>query len=354
MQKIRGSIGRMGTSLFLVGIFLFILVLGVIQNGPSVLAPETLIEIVLIGISNGAIIALIALGYTLVYGIIELINFAHGDVFMLGTMLSLTLVSWAPGALFGTAQARNLMVVPLIVLLIGTLIAAMVFCAVLNMSIERIAYRRLRHAPRLAPLISAIGVSFILVNFGLAWKGASPVNFPNLIPPTDILRDVLHIKSNIIFTVKDIAVIGLTIPLIAGLRLFIDRTRLGKAMRATAQDREASMMMGIDINLTITLTFLLGGALAGSAGLISGLYTNSAWYFQGFRGGLLSFTAAVLGGIGNVTGAALGGLVIGIVSAASDFMFDPRWTQAIVFATLVLILVFRPTGLLGEETPERA
>jgi branched-chain amino acid transport system permease protein len=138
------------------------------------------------------------------------------------------------------------------------------------------------------------------------------------------------------------------------LHLFVTRTKLGKAMRATAQDRDAAAMMGIDINLTISLTFLLGGSLAGAAGLISGLYNNTAWYFQGFRGGLLAFTAAVLGGIGNIYGAVLGAIVIGIVSAASDFMFDPRWTQAIVFATLVLILVFRPTGLLGEETPERA
>jgi branched-chain amino acid transport system permease protein len=238
-------------------------------------------------------------------------------------------------------------------MLVGILLFAMLFCGLLNAGIERVAYRRLRHAPRLAPLISAIGVSFMLVNVGLLWNGASPVDFPNLIPPTDIFRDILGVQTSIFFTVKDVAVMVITIPLVIGLQLFVTRTRLGKAMRATAQDREASMMMGIDVNLTIALTFLLGGALAGAGGLIFGLYNNTAWYFQGFRSGLLAFTSAVLGGIGNITGAALGALVIGMVAAASDFMFDPRWTQAIVFATLVLILVFRPTGLLGEELPER-
>jgi branched-chain amino acid transport system permease protein len=345
---------KFGTLFFLLGILVVIVILGVINKGPSVLAPDFLLQILLFGISNGAIIALIALGYTLVYGIIELINFAHGDVFMLGIMLSLTVVSWAPGAVFGVAQARNLGGGQIILLLAVTLLLSMVACALLNAAIERIAYRRLRHAPKLAPLISAIGVSFILVNTGLVWKGASQVNFPNLIPATDVFRDILGIESTLIFTVKDLAVISITVPLIVALRLFINRTRLGKAMRATAQDREAAAMMGIDINPTITPTFLLGGALAGAAGLIFGLYTNSAWFFHGFRSGLLAFTAAVLGGIGNVTGAALGGILIGIVQAASDAMFDGRWTQATVFAMLVLILIFRPTGLLGEETPERA
>jgi branched-chain amino acid transport system permease protein len=164
----------------------------------------------------------------------------------------------------------------------------------------------------------------------------------------------LGLNTPIFFTVKDVLVIALAIPLMVGLNLFVTRTRLGKAMRATAQDREAAALMGININQTIALTFLIGGALAGAAGLIYGLYNNSAWFFQGFRGGLMAFTAAVLGGIGNIYGAALGGLMIGVVAAASDFLFDPRWTQAVVFGMLILILVFRPTGLLGEATPERA
>jgi branched-chain amino acid transport system permease protein len=313
---------------------------------------EEAVQILLIGIANGALIALVALGYTMVYGIIELINFAHGDVFMIGTMIALTMFTWVP-SLMGLRRASLIDPPLLAALMLGALLLAMLSCAVLNATIERLAYRRLRHAPRLAPLISAIGVSFILVNIGLYWKGASPVDFPALLPNIDIFRDVLKINTLVLFTVKDVFVIALTIPLVAALNLFVNRTRLGKAMRATAQDREAAAMMGIDINQTIFLTFLIGGALAGAAGYIYGLYNNSAWFFQGFRGGLYAFTAAVLGGIGNISGAFLGGMVIGIVAAISDYKLDPRWTQAVVFGILILILVFKPTGLLGEETPER-
>ena len=314
---------------------------------------DEIIQVLLIGIANGAIIALIALGYTLVYGIIELINFAHGDVFMIGTMVSLTLVTWVPG-LLGVRQATQLPPLTLVVLVVGSLLASILVCAGLNVMIERIAYRRLRNAPRLAPLITAIGVSFILVNVGLVWKGASQVNYPDLIPRVDILRDVFHIDTLILFTLKDLLVIVIAIPLMIGLTLFVQRTRLGKAMRATAQDRTAAAMMGIDINMTIALTFLIGGAMAGAAGTIFGLYNNSAWFFQGFRNGLYSFTAAVMGGIGNIQGAFLGGMLIGLVAALADRVWDPRWTEAVVFALLVVILIFRPTGLLGEETSERA
>jgi branched-chain amino acid transport system permease protein len=314
---------------------------------------DEIIQVLLIGIANGAIIALIALGYTLVYGIIELINFAHGDVFMIGTMVSLTLLTWVPG-LLGVRQAFLLPIPILAALIVGSLIASIVVCATLNVAIERIAYRRLRNAPRLAPLISAIGVSFILVNVGLVWKGASQVNFPDLLPQIDILRDVFHIKTLIQFTFKDLFAIVVSIPLMIGLALFVQRTRLGKAMRATAQDRTAAAMMGIDINLTIALTFLIGGAMAGAAGTIYGLYNNSAWFFQGFRNGLYSFTAAVMGGIGNIQGAFLGGMLIGVVAAIADRVWDPRWTQAVVFGLLVVVLIFKPTGLLGEETTERA
>jgi branched-chain amino acid transport system permease protein len=314
---------------------------------------DEVLQVLLIGIANGAIIALIALGYTLVYGIIELINFAHGDVFMIGTMISLTILTWIPG-LLGTRQAFNLPTPTLAALVVGALIVSIVACALLNVLIERIAYRRLRNSPRLAPLITAIGVSFILVNVGLVWKGASQVNFPDLLPRVDIFRDVLHINTLILFTLKDLFVIVLAIPLMIGLTLFVQRTRLGKAMRATAQDRPAAALMGIDINTTIALTFLIGGALAGAAGTIYGLYNNSAWFFQGFRNGLYSFTAAVMGGIGNIQGAFLGGMLIGLVAAGADRIWDPRWTEAVVFALLVVILIFKPTGLLGEETTERA
>jgi branched-chain amino acid transport system permease protein len=314
---------------------------------------DEIIQVLLIGIANGAIIALIALGYTLVYGIIELINFAHGDVFMIGTMVSLTIITSVP-ALLGVRQALQLPAPTLFALVIGSLLASILVCALLNVAIERVAYRRLRNAPRLAPLISAIGVSFILVNVGLVWKGASQVNYPDLLPRVDIFRDVFHINTLILFTLKDLFVIVLAIPLMIGLTLFVQRTRLGKAMRATAQDRTAAAMMGIDINMTIALTFLIGGALAGAAGTIYGLYNNSAWFFQGFRNGLYSFTAAVMGGIGNTRGAFIGGMLIGLVAAVADRVWDPRWTQAVVFGLLVVVLIFKPTGILGEETTERA
>jgi branched-chain amino acid transport system permease protein len=243
-------------------------------------------------------------------------------------------------------------------LLVGSifllLLVPMVVCAMLNVLIERVAYRRLRNAPRLAPLISAIGVSFVLLNVGLIWKSPRQLNFPDVIPRVDILSDWLGIKSGLQVTVKDVIVICLAIPLMIGLQLFVQRTRLGKAMRATAQDRDAASMMGIDINLTIALTFLLGGALAGAAGGIYGMYNNSAYFLQGFRNGLYSFTAAVMGGIGNIQGAFFGGMLIGIISAISDWLWDPRWTEAVVFGLLVVVLIFKPTGLLGEETMERA
>ena len=316
---------------------------------------ETTLQILLIGLANGSIIALIALGYTLVYGIIELINFAHGDVFMLGTMTSLTVVTAIPAAL-GFRRASLMSDGMALLIFIGALLLAMVVCALLNVAIERLAYRPLRRAPRLAPLISAIGVSFILVNVGLHWKGASPVDFPNVhrVADVDVFRDVLGIDTLVFFKVKDLFVMLLAVPLMVALSLFIQKTRLGKAMRATAQDREAAAMMGININQTIALTFLLGGALAGAAGLIAGQYNNSAQFSMGFRYGLMAFTAAVLGGIGNLTGAFLGGLMIGIVAAASDFQLDPRWTQAVVFGMLILTLVFKPTGLLGEASSDRA
>jgi branched-chain amino acid transport system permease protein len=314
---------------------------------------EQLLQVLLIGIANGAIIALVALGYTLVYGIIELINFAHGDVFMIGTMTALSLTTFVLGA--AGARFPNQLPTPTLVgLFVGMLVLAMVTCGLLNVLIERVAYRRLRNAPRLAPLISAIGVSFLLINTGQVWKSPRQLNFPEFIPRIDLLNDVLGIKTPVLFTVKDLLVILLAIPLMIGLQLFVQRTRLGKAMRATAQDRDAASMMGIDINLTIALTFLIGGALAGAAGTIYGVYNNSAYFLQGFRNGLYAFTAAVMGGVGNIQGAFLGGMLIGIIAAFADNNWDPRWTEAVVFALLVIILIFKPTGLLGEQTAERA
>jgi branched-chain amino acid transport system permease protein len=293
------------------------------------------------GLSNGAILALIAIGYTLVYGIIELINFAHGDVFMIGTFVSFGFfgsigLSSATGA-FGTIFG-----------LLATLIVAMLACGTLNTMIERVAYRPLRGAPKLAPLITAVGFSFILQNVGLLWLGGQHRSVPDILESQNHLFTV----AGVTFTNGDIFALAVTAPLVVLLVNFINNSRAGRAMRATAQDPEAARLMGINVDTTIALTFLLGGMMAGAAGLVYALYQTDAWFFQGFQAGLLAFTAAVLGGIGNLRGAVLGGLIIGIIQQLSDNRIEAAWTPAIVFAYLVLILVFRPQGLLGEKTRE--
>jgi branched-chain amino acid transport system permease protein len=293
------------------------------------------------GISNGAIWALIAIGYTLVYGIIELINFAHGDVFMIGSFTGAGL--WASIGL-GLATGPLGLVLGLLL----TLIVSMLVCGSLNVLIERVAYRPLRNAPKLAPLITAVGFSFILQNVGLLWLGGSPAGVTDLIHQNDTVFSL----SAVVIRRADVFAVGVTVPLVALLAWFIGRTRLGKAMRATAQDPEAARLMGINVNTTISLTFLLGGMLAGAAGLVYALYETTIWYFQGFEAGLIAFTAAVMGGIGNIRGAVLGGLIIGCIQQISDARIGPQWTPAIVFAYLVVIMVLRPRGLLGEETRE--
>ena len=293
------------------------------------------------GLSNGAIWALIAIGYTLVYGIIELINFAHGDVFMIGSFTS--------AGLWGTL-GLGLSTGPLglIAGLVVTLIVAMAVCGSLNVLIERVAYRPLRAAPKLASLITAVGFSFILQNVGLLWLGGSPQGVPDLIHESQTVFSI----SGVPIVRGYILAILVMIPLVVGLAWFITSTRSGRAMRATAQDPEAARLMGINVNATISLTFLLGGMLAGAAGLIYALYQTNVWYFQGFQAGLIAFTAAVMGGIGNVRGAVLGGLIIGVIQALSDSRLGPQWTEAVVFGYLIVIMILRPRGLLGEETRE--
>lgn len=302
---------------------------------------QAVLQYTLIGLTNGALFALIALGYTMVYGIIELINFAHGDVFMLGSFLALALVG-----LLGLEQAEP---VRLWLGLALILIAVPVFCAVLNVSIDRIVYRPLRQAPKLAPLVSAIGVSFILMNVGLLWGGAADRDFPNLVSRQNLLGD----ESALSFTVKDLMVVAVTVPIMVALTLFVKGTRLGKAMRATAQDPLAAQLMGINVDRVIAVTFALGGALAGAASVIYGLYINTISYQMGFQNGLYAFTAAVLGGIGNIPGAVLGGLVIGLARSFGSGFVGERWTSALVFVILIAILVFRPSGLLGARTREK-
>jgi branched-chain amino acid transport system permease protein len=293
------------------------------------------------GLSNGAIWALVAIGYTLVYGIVELINFAHGEVFMIG---SFTTASFF--AAIGLTQDTS---IALLVVGIGlTLVIAMLASGMLNMMIERVAYRPLRSAPKLAPLITAVGMSFILQNVGTLWKGGSQEGIPDLIRAQKELVEIAGIS----ITNGDVLAIGVTIPLLLVMASFIGRSRLGKAMRATAQDPEAARLMGINVDTTISLTFLLGGILAGSAGLIYALYQTTIWYFQGFTAGLVAFTAAVMGGIGNIQGAVLGGFIIGFIQQLSDNRVGPEWTNVLVFGYLILIMVFKPSGLLGEQTRE--
>jgi branched-chain amino acid transport system permease protein len=308
---------------------------------------EVLVQQTINGLTRGAVFALIALGYTMVYGIIELINFAHGDVFMLGLFISL---AWF--TLLGVTKALTgwqlVTLLPLVFLL------TMLTTAALNVAIDRVAYRPLRGSTRLAPLITAIGVSFMLENIALLWQGPAPIAYPDVMPSVDILRDWLGVESAIFITTKDLFVVGAAIPLMVALNYFVTRTRWGKAMRATAQDRETAQAMGINVERTILLTFFVGGALAGAAGLIQGMYYNIGMWWMGYQAGLRAFTAAVLGGIGNMAGAALGGLMIGFLSAWSDQYISARWTNAIVFSILILVLVFRPHGLMGERTSDKA
>jgi branched-chain amino acid transport system permease protein len=293
------------------------------------------------GISNGAIWALVAIGYTLVYGIVELINFAHGEVFMIG--------SFVTAGFFGTIgltqdTGTGLLIVGLLI----TLPIAMLASGLLNTMIERVGYRPLRTAPKLAPLITAVGFSFILQNIGLLWRGGSQVGIPDLIDSQHELFTIGGIE----ITNGDLLAVLVTIPLLIAMTTFIGQSRLGKAMRATAQDPDAARLMGINVDTTISLTFLIGGMLAGAAGLIYALYQTTIWYFQGFTAGLVAFTAAVMGGIGNIRGAVLGGFIIGFIQQLSDNRIGPEWTPAIVFVYLILIMVFKPSGLLGEETRE--
>ena len=307
---------------------------------------EVLVQQTINGLTRGAVFALVALGYTMVYGIIGLINFAHGDVFMLGLFISLSYFT-----LFG--MAKTLLGWQLVTVLPLIFLATMLTTAGINVAVDRLAYRPLRHAARLAPLITAIGVSFMLENAALLWKGPSPIAYPDILASVDILREWFGIDTLIFVTTKDLLVVGTTVPLMVGLQYFITRTTWGKAMRATAQDRETALAMGINVERTILLTFFVGGALAGAAGLIQGMYYNIGMWWMGYQAGLRAFTAAVLGGIGNMPGAALGGLIIGFLSAWSDQYISARWTNAIVFSILILVLVFRPHGLLGERTPEK-
>ncbi len=291
----------------------------------------------------GAIYALVALGYTMVYGIIELINFAHGDIFMVGAFVSLSMLT---GLGFRGAITDPLQ---LILVLAAVFLFSMVVMGIVGVVVERFAYRPLRNAPRLAPLLTAIGVSFILQNIIQLWYGPFQINSPQVFPTTAF---VTVMGTDI--PLLSMFILGVAVALMIGLQLFVGRTRLGRAMRSTALDREAASLMGVNINRTIAITFFIGSALAGAAGVVQGLYYGVAHFQLGFFAGLKAFTAAVLGGIGNTAGAALGGFMIGFIEVGASSFGYARWGPAIVFGILVLVLVFRPSGLLGQQLGERA
>ncbi len=303
------------------------------------------VQIALIGVTLGAVYALVALGYTLVYGILELINFAHGDVVMMGGMATATVVI----SLFHLGTHNS--TISIVGAVAVALVVSMLGCGLLNATIERVAYRPLRHAPRLAPLITAIGVSFVLEDIAIVWKGPSYVQTPSILPHSNVFS-----VDGVTYTWEKLIVVLITVPVLLALIWLVQKTRQGKAMRATAQDREAAAMMGINVNRTISFTFLIAGALAGAAGLLYALYFSEIRYDTGYQLGLFAFTAAVLGGIGNLPGAVLGAVVIGFIQAFNEGLTwhsaGSDWTQSIVFSILILILVFRPAGLLGEQTPE--
>jgi branched-chain amino acid transport system permease protein len=305
---------------------------------------DLLLQQTINGLSLGAMYALLALGFTLVYGILELINFSHFNVFMVGSFIAMGVLQ-----MFGlTGQDIVMTGLPLVGVLLTTFAVTMVLSGLLGVGIERLSLRPLRNVKGPAAMITTIGVSYILFNVVLLTIGADSKNFPNPLPPIqfDIGGAVLRLREILIWIVS--------LLLMAGLYFFVQKTRLGKAMRATAQDPEAARMMGVEVDQVIVMAFFMGSALAGAGGMIFGLYYNFTSFLIGFNAGLRAFTAAVLGGIGNVPGAMVGGLIIGMVEALSGGFIATAWTDVIIFSILVLVLVFRPAGLFGSMAPNKS
>jgi branched-chain amino acid transport system permease protein len=299
------------------------------------------------GLVLGSVYALVALGYTMVYGILELINFAHGEITMMGAMVALTVI----GALVGAGVD-----LPGVVIALFGLLAAIPVCMALGFAIERVAYRPLRHAPRLAPLITAIGMSIVLQNVAMLIWGRQYVSFPPILPQGR------HEILGATITDVQIAILCTSVTLMAVLVTLVNRTRLGRAMRATAQAPQIAGLMGVNVNTIISLTFVIGSALAAVAGVMVSAYYGLAHYYMGFMLGLKAFSAAVLGGIGNLAGAMLGGLLLGVIeSLGAGYIGDitggflgSHYQDVFAFFVLILVLVLRPSGLLGERVVERA
>ncbi len=297
------------------------------------------------GLVLGSIYAVVALGYTMVYGILELINFAHGEVTMMGAMVSISVI--------GLGLAAGVPALPLILLAI---LAAIVACMLLGLGIERFAYRPLRHAPRLAPLITAIGMSILLQNIAMMIWGKQYIPFPPVFPQGEHRILGAHVTD------VQIIILATTVLLMLALTLLVKHTRLGRAMRAIAQSQPVAQLMGVNVNAVVAATFAIGSALAAVAGVLVAANYGQAQYYMGFLLGLKAFSAAVLGGIGNIAGAMLGGLLLGLIESLgagyigqlTGGFLGSNYQDVFAFFVLILVLVFRPSGLLGERVVERA
>ena len=299
------------------------------------------IQLLANGIAKGSYYALIALGYTMVYGIIQLINFAHGDIFMLGAFVGLWVFNFGATNLgFHAGSIPTLIVILLVPALAMPLV---------GVSLERFAYRPLRNAPRLAPLITALGASIVLEQLVAVFYTKGPVPYPAKLFP-DHTFHVFGASIRLLYFFMVVLSLGLMFLL----STFVRATRLGKAMRATAEDRDTARLMGINVDQIIALTFVIGSALAGVGGVMRGMYLGQIDFFMGFIGGLKAFTAAVLGGIGNITGAVLGGFVIGFIENFASSIGQSRWSEFLVFMILTFVLIFKPSGLFGQATGDRA
>jgi branched-chain amino acid transport system permease protein len=320
---------------------------------PLAFNSELFTQLLVNGLTLGSLYALIALGYTMVYGILKLLNFAHGDVYMVGAFVGFGVLH-----AFGGPLSPNIALAALITLMF---IGAMLASGALGVGIERFAYRPLRDAPRIAPLISALGVSFFLQNSVLLLFGASFRSYNSFLLGSDRpeqfepgpLTDALFVVNGVNVQLAQVLVMAMTLGLMVALTLLVARTRIGKAMRATAFDREAAAMMGIDVDRVIASTFLIGSMLAGAAGVMFGLLFSQIFHLMGFLAGLKGFTAAVVGGIGSIPGAMLGGILVGLAEAFATGYVGGRWADLIVFGILIFVLLVRPTGLLGTRAIQK-
>jgi branched-chain amino acid transport system permease protein len=305
---------------------------------------DVLLQQIVNGLALGMMYALLALGFTMVYGIIELINFSHFSVFMAGTFIGIMVLD-----LVGiTAVSTSVTGFPLVGALVFLFVMTMALTGLLGVLIERICLRPVRHVSGTAPMITTIGVAFILINIMLLWWGPQAQRFPQLLPNWRWQVG----QAEITFKLVVLCITGLI--LMVALNYLVKRTALGKAMRATAQDADAAKMMGVDVDRVVVLTFFLGSALAGAGSLFFGLYYGFTGYYIGYTTGLRAFTSAVLGGIGNIPGAVVGGLLIGLVQSLGGQLLGVKWTDVIIFSILIVVMVLRPAGLFGAQTPQKA